>query len=43
MGLAGVIQNALGSRRLTSIDVGDDADISIFFEGYIVDAHTNYR
>ena len=35
VGLTGVIQNALGGRRLTGIDVRHDADIAISLErGY---------
>src|SRR5690606_23406574 len=33
VGAAGVIENPLGRRRLTGIDVGHDADISIALEG----------
>ena len=32
VGLAGVIKDALGRRRLAGIDVGHDADIAIAIE-----------
>ena len=33
VGFTGVIQNAFGRRRLTSIDVSHDADVTILFDG----------
>jgi hypothetical protein len=32
VGLAGIIEDALGRRRLAGIDVGHDADVAIFVE-----------
>ena len=32
VGLAGVVQDSLGGSRLTSIDVGHDADVAKVFE-----------
>src|SRR5881396_1535501 len=40
MGAAGVVEDALGSRRLTGIDVSHDADISRLLQGYLT-CHLN--
>ena len=32
MGLAGIVENALGRRRLSGIDVGHDAEITVVFD-----------
>ena len=39
VGLAGVVEDALGRRRLAGIDVGHDADVAVALEGVLTLGH----